>query len=196
MQASNMDQVVSIHKYETCRSKEPFLPFQSKNLFISKSEVYKSTEIPGACDSSDSDGKTILVGGDDVGYNYSLSVRGDKEYMFISGFQIITFNTEDKILDFKSILGINMNPTAVAIREKNLNLLSEHYKFIENNKIEERTFFKILETKASTLLIIILQKKVEVLLKRWSVIKFTAFTRMKKLKKMTRRKIYGEPREN
>ena len=61
-----------------------------------------------ACDSFDFDGNTILVGSDDNGYN---------NYVFISGFEIIKLSTEDKFLDFISLVGNNMIPSAIAVRE-------------------------------------------------------------------------------
>ena len=44
----------------------------------------------GACDSSDFDGNTVLLGSD------------DNEYIFFSGFEIIKFSTEDEIIDLIS----------------------------------------------------------------------------------------------
>ena len=85
------------------------------------------TEMSGACDSSDFHGDTILVGSD------------DNEFIFISGFEFINFSTEDKIIDFISLIGYNLIPTAMAVGEKYTYFISDHYKFIENNKIEEGT---------------------------------------------------------
>ena len=63
------------------------------------------TEMAGACDSSDFDGNTTLVGSDDY------------KYIIISGFEIIKFSKEDKILDFISFTGNNMISTAIAAQE-------------------------------------------------------------------------------
>ena len=57
----------------------------------------------GDCDSSDFDGNTILVRSDDIGYN---------NYVFRSGFEIIKISTEDNIIDFISLMGTRMIPTA------------------------------------------------------------------------------------
>ena len=76
---------------------------------------------------SDYDGNTILVGGD------------DNDYIFISGHEIIKMSTEDKIIDFMSLMRNIMIPTAVAVGEKYKNFISDHYKFNENEKTEDGT---------------------------------------------------------
>ena len=50
------------------------------------------------------------------------------------------FNTKDRIVDFMSLAGNNLIPTSIAIGEKNPCLLSDYCKYIENDRIEERTF--------------------------------------------------------
>ena len=82
------------------------------------------------CDISGFDGNTNLVGNDEIGVN---------EYVFISGLQFIKISTEDKIMEFKSLMGNNMIPTARPVGEKKTYFLSDHYKLSENSKIEERT---------------------------------------------------------
>ena len=82
------------------------------------------------CDSFDSDGNTISVFCDDNACN---------EYVFCSEFGIIKFTTQEKIIYFISLLGNNMMPTATAAEEKNIYFISELYKFIENEGIEEGT---------------------------------------------------------
>ena len=95
------------------------------------------TEMSGARDSSEFDCNTILLG-NDIGYNQSLSMRGDNDYVFISGFENIKNTIEDKTIDFISLMGINIIPTAIAV-EKYTYFISDHYKFIENKKIAEGT---------------------------------------------------------
>ena len=87
----------------------------------------RMTEMSGACGCSDFDDDTIFVGSD------------DNEYIFISGFEIAKLSTEDEIIDFMSLMGNNMILTAIAIAQKNTYFMSDHYKFIENDKIEEGT---------------------------------------------------------
>ena len=106
-------------------------------IFIGKGRICRMNEMSAACVSSDFDGNTILVGSDDFGYNQSLSTRGDNEFIFISGFEIIEISTEDEILYFISLMGKNMIPTAIAIGGKFTYFRSDHYKFFENNNIEE-----------------------------------------------------------
>ena len=105
-------------------------PDKSLSVFIGKSRICRKTEKSGACDGSDFDGNNILVGSDDIGYN---------KYVFISGFEIIKFSAEDKIIDFISLMGNNIIPTAIAIGQEYTYFISDHYKIIENNKIEEGT---------------------------------------------------------
>ena len=82
---------------------------------------------------------SVLVGSDDIGYNQSLSMRGDNEYIFISGVLKIKFSTEDKFRDSLSLMDGNMIPSAIAIREKHIYFISDYYKLTENNKLEEGT---------------------------------------------------------
>ena len=64
----------------------------------------RMTEISGACDSSDFIGNTDLVG-------------IVNEYIFISGLEYIKFTTEDKLIDFISLMGTNLIPSAIAIEK-------------------------------------------------------------------------------
>ena len=101
--------------------------FQAKNIFIGKSKVCSMTEFSGAKDSSDFDGNTILLECE------------DNEYVYISGLEIAKFKTDDKIIDYISLMGNNMIPYAIMVGEKNTYFLYHCYKFIENDKIEEDT---------------------------------------------------------
>ena len=69
-----------------------------------------------AFENFDFDGITILVRSNDIGYN---------KCVFFSGFEIIKFSTKDKILDFKSLMGHNLTPTAFAVGEKDTFSLSD-----------------------------------------------------------------------
>ena len=80
--------------------------------------------------------------------------------------------------------------TTIDVGEKDTRFLSDHYEFIENKKIDEGTF-SFPQTLVLILMTIILQKVIIVLLKQWSVIRFTVFTRMKKPKKMIGSKMFG-----
>ena len=71
---------------------------------MEKSCLCKFTEMLG---DDDFEGNTMLVASEDIRYNHSLSMKGDNEYVFISGFEIIKFSTEEIIIDFKSIMGSN-----------------------------------------------------------------------------------------
>ena len=64
-------------------------PSKMLSLFIGKCFICPVTEIW-----ADFDGNNILLGSDDVCYN---------KCVFISGFEIIKFSAEDKIIDFVSL---------------------------------------------------------------------------------------------
>ena len=121
----NENTYVSVYNYEKSKFDQPFLSFQAKNIFIGKSRVCQLTEISGAMDNSNFDGNTIL-----------LEVE-DKKYVFISGHEIFEMRTDDKILDYISLMGNNMIPYTSAIGEKYTYFISTHYKFIENDEIDE-----------------------------------------------------------
>ena len=119
-----------VYKNEKCNFDQPFLSFQPKHIFIGKSKVCEMTEFSGAGDSSDFDGNT------------SLLECGDNEYVYISGFEISKFKTDDKIIEYISVMGNNICPSAVMLGEKYTYFISKHYKFIENDKIEEGSLIK------------------------------------------------------
>ena len=122
-----IDGNVNVYKYEKCKFDQPFLSFQPKHIFIGKSKICPKTEFSGANNSHDYDGNTLLIEFE------------DNEYVFISGLEISKFKTDDKIIDYISLIGNNMIPYAIMIGEKYTYSLDHHYKFIENNKIEEGT---------------------------------------------------------
>ena len=123
-----IDGDVYIYKHETHKIDQPLLSLQAQNVFISISKVCKMTELSGAYDNPNFDGNTIL------------QECQDNEYKHISGREIIKFKTDDKILDYISLIGKNMSPYTFAIGKKYTQLISVHQKFIENDKIEEGTF--------------------------------------------------------
>ena len=103
--------IVNIYKYEKFKFEKLFLVLKPSEKIVGKSRMCRITEMSGACDNSDFDGKTKLVGSD---------VKG---FIFISGFEIINFKTEDKMIEYISLLSNNLIPTAIAMREKNIFLI-------------------------------------------------------------------------
>ena len=93
-------------------------------------------------DKSDFDGYTILIGNGD-----------NNEYVNISGHEIVIFKTEDKVTDYKSPVDIIMIVPALAIGEIITLFRSDHFTFIENEKIEEGSLLNSIK-KRLTLLII------------------------------------------
>ena len=122
-----IDVNVYVYKYEKYQFDPPFFSFQAKNIFIGKSKVCEMTEVSGAGDSSEFDGNTVLL------------ECGDNEYVYISGFGSSKFKTDDKIIDYISLMGNNMSIYTFAIGEKCTYFISTNYKYIENDKIEEGT---------------------------------------------------------
>ena len=85
------------------------------------------TEFSGAEDKEGFDGKTLLL------------ECGNNEYVYISGLEIFKFKTDDKVIDYISLMGNNMIPYAFIIGEKYTYFIVIHYKFIQNDKVEEDT---------------------------------------------------------
>ena len=92
------------------------------------------TEFSGSRDRNDFDGNTPL-----------LEFK-DNEYIYISGLEINKFKTDDKSVDYISLIGINMTPYAIMVEEKFTYFLYHRYKFIENHKIEEGTLLNATNT--------------------------------------------------
>ena len=148
------DHIVSIYKIKTCRFKEPFLSFQPKNIFIGKSRVCRMTEESGALNRGQYDGNSILLemssplecnslyvtSSECNEYCFGETIQTEFEFIFLSGYEIVKFCTEDKIIDFISNIGNNMVLVyAIAVGENYTYFLSDHYNFIEHEGIEERT---------------------------------------------------------
>ena len=122
-----IDGGVYVYKYQKCKFDQPFLSFKPKRIFIGKSKVCELTQISGAKDSSDFDGKTLLIEVEDI------------EYVYISGLEVFKFKTHDKSIEYISLMDNNMIPHAIMIGERYTYFLYHRYKFIENDKIEEGT---------------------------------------------------------
>ena len=82
------------------------------------------TEISGAGDKIDFDGKTLSVESE------------DNEYVYLSGLENFKFERDDKTIDYISFMGNNMVSYTFAIGEKYTYFLSSHCKYNENNKNE------------------------------------------------------------
>ena len=129
-----IDGDVYVYKYEKCKFDQPFLSFQPKHIFIGKSKIFPMTEFSGANNSQDYDGNTLLLEFE------------DNEYVYISGLEIFKFKSDDKIIDYISLIGNNMIPYTFAVGEKYTYFLYYRYKFIENDKIEESTLLNATNT--------------------------------------------------
>ena len=60
-------------------------------------------EVSGAVDKVRFDGNTLL------------KECGDNEYVYISGLELLNFKTDDKVIDYMSLMGKNMCPYAMMI---------------------------------------------------------------------------------
>ena len=114
-------------KMKKCKFDQPFLYFHAKKkIFIGKSEICEKTEFSVALNNPNFDGSTIILECE------------DSKYVYISGIEIFEIRTDDKFLNYVSLMGNNMIPYTFAIGEKYTNFISNHYKFFENDKIEDR----------------------------------------------------------
>ena len=69
---ANKQSIFNVYKYEKCKFKGAYLVLQSSkklSKLFERSRTCRITEVSGACDSSDFDGNTILVGSNDIYYN-------------------------------------------------------------------------------------------------------------------------------
>ena len=80
--------------------------FKPKQILIGKSKVGDMTDFSGAGDKDGFDGNTLLLECE------------DNEYVYVSGLEISKLKTDDKIMDYISLMGNNMVPYAVMVGEK------------------------------------------------------------------------------
>ena len=85
------------------------------------------TEFSCAGDKSDFDGNNFLLECD------------NSDFVYISGLEIFQFETDGKVFDYLSLMQNNMIPYTFSIGEKYTYFISTHYKFMENDTIEEGT---------------------------------------------------------
>ena len=85
------------------------------------------TEFSGALINPNSDGNT------------SLLECEDSKYIYISGLEIFEFRTDDKILDYMSLMDKKMNPYTFAVGDRYKNFISTHYTNIQNDENQEGT---------------------------------------------------------
>ena len=102
----NENTYVPIYKNEKYKDDQTFLSFQAINIFIGKSKICEMTKFSGAPENSNFDGNTILL------------ENVDSRYIFISGLEIFELKTDDKILDYISLIGRSMIPYTFAVGEK------------------------------------------------------------------------------
>ena len=95
-----------VYKYEKYNFHPPFLFLQAKNVFLGKSKVCPMTEFSGAGDKIDFYGITLLLECE------------SNEYVYFFGHEIFKFKTDDKILDYLSLICNNMIPCTFAVGEK------------------------------------------------------------------------------
>ena len=126
---------VYVYKFYKYKFDPPFLSFKPKHIFIVESKVCDMIEFSGAADNDcNFEGNTLL-----------LEVE-DTKYVHVSGLEITELRTEDKILDYISLMGNNMIPYAIMLGEKHTYFSYPRYKFIENDKIQEGTLLNATNT--------------------------------------------------
>ena len=109
-----IDGDVYVYKYENCKSDQLILSFKPKHVFIGKSKVCPMTQFSGAKDGSGFDGNTL-----------SLECENN-DYVYISGLEIFKFKSDDKIIDYISLIGKNMISYTFAVGEVYTYFLSSH----------------------------------------------------------------------
>ena len=130
-----VDSIVYVYKNKICKFDPPLFTFQAEIVFIGKSKFCLMTESSGAANnSSEFDGNTLLLEFE------------DNECVYISGLEIFEFKTDDKIIDYISLIGNNSIPYNFAVGEKYTYFLYYRYKFIENDKVEEGTLLNATNT--------------------------------------------------
>ena len=78
------------------------------------------------------------VKGEFIGNTFLLRCENN-ENEYVSGLENFKFKTDHKIIDYESPMGNNMIPYTFAVGEKYTYFLSSHYKFIQNEKMEDGT---------------------------------------------------------
>ena len=102
-----IDDIVYVYKYEKYKFDKPFISFKPKHIFSGKSKVCDMTEFSWiANNSSGFDGNTLLLECE------------NNEYVYISGLEFFKFKTDDKFIDYISLMGNNMVPYAIIVGEK------------------------------------------------------------------------------
>ena len=97
---------VYVYKNKICEFDPPIFSFQAKNVSIGQSKVCPMTEFSGARDKNVFDGNTLLL------------ELENNEHVYIFGLEITKFNTNDKIIDYISLMGDSMTPCAIMIGER------------------------------------------------------------------------------
>ena len=70
----------------------------------------------------------------------------NNEYVYISGLDNSKFKTDDRVIDYISLMGNNMTPYAFVVGEKYTYILYHRYNIIQNDKIEEGTLLNATNT--------------------------------------------------
>ena len=116
---------VDVYKYEEHKFDKPILTFKPNVVFIGKSKVCDLTENCGTDDSSFEDNTVLLE-------------FENRKQLNISGSEFFKFETDDKIIDYISVMSNNMIPYTNIIGKTYTYYIALHYKFIENGKTKER----------------------------------------------------------
>ena len=101
-----IDGDVFVYKYEKYKNGKTFLSFKPKHISIGRSKVCDMTEISQAEDKASFDCNTFLLEWE------------DNEYVYIFGLEISKFKTNDKFLDYITLMGNNLIPYVISLGEK------------------------------------------------------------------------------
>ena len=97
-------------------------------IFIGKTQLCNMTEFSGANDKKVFDGNTILL---------QIGVENNKHrYVYIGGYMVCCFLTNDRIYKYISNMGNNLTPYSIAIGWENIYYLTPYFKFIKKENID------------------------------------------------------------
>ena len=85
------------------------------------------TDISGALNNPNFDDRKIILDCE------------DSKYVYISRLEIFDFRTSDKTIEYISLMGKYITPFVFALGMRYTNFITTHYKFFENDEIEEGT---------------------------------------------------------
>ena len=117
----------SVYKYEKQNIDQPFISFKPKHIFIGESNVCEMAKFSGA----------VIFDFNDITI---LPECENNEYVYSSGLQIFTLKTNNKIVNYISLMDNKNCCYANIIGENNTYSIEHHYKFTEIDKSQKALY--------------------------------------------------------